>query len=390
MKFLLVAGARPNFIKIASLINAIDAFNQTANEKIEHILVHTGQHYDKKMSDSFFHDLELPQPDINLEVGSGSHAEQTAEIMKRFEQVLLDKQPEVVMVVGDVNSTIACSLVASKIVFPNPMQHHGLRRPLIVHVEAGLRSFDRDMPEEVNRVLTDVISDMLFVTEPSGEINLRNEGIASDKVFHVGNTMVDTLLKHRDKANQSDILQRLGLGKVGDTRPYIVVTLHRPSNVDNADMFRVITEALDEATSDIPALFPVHPRTQARIKEFGLDDHFVFSSEVAEHGITCLEPLGYLDFLCLVANARLAVTDSGGIQEETTALGVPCVTLRLSTERPVTVDEGTNVMSPLDKDSIVKLVRQQLESPKDASIPKYWDGNAGKRIIDTLVKKLNG
>ena len=387
MKILLVAGARPNFIKIASLINAIDAYNDANKNVIERILVHTGQHYDKKMSGTFFHDLELPEPDINLEVGSGTHAEQTAEVMKRFEKILQDKRPDAILVVGDVNSTIACSLVASKIIYPQAVKQTGLNRPLIVHIEAGLRSFDRDMPEEVNRILTDAISDMLFVTEPSGATHLQNEGVANERIHYVGNTMVDTLLKHRDKAKQSDILQRLGL-KPG--QPYIVATLHRPSNVDNNEMFTIIAEALTEATTDIPALFPVHPRSRARIREFGLDSYFRFASRVENSGITCLDPLGYLDFLCLLDHAKLVVTDSGGIQEETTALGVPCVTLRPNTERPVTIDEGSNLLSPLDKQGILQSIRQQLNKPKAGVVPKFWDGHAGQRIIDILVETLKG
>jgi UDP-N-acetylglucosamine 2-epimerase (non-hydrolysing) len=277
MKLLLVAGARPNFMKIASIVAALDAHNLATRKRIDYLLIHTGQHYDEKMSHTFFRELELPRPDVDLEVGSGSHAAQTAEIMKRFEPVLVKERPDAVLLVGDVNSTIACALVASKIAYPRGIDASGRTAPLIVHVEAGLRSRDRSMPEEINRVLTDALSDLLFVTEQSAVRNLRSEGIARDRIHLVGNTMVDTLLRHRDRAEQSAVLQRLGLAKTNSgkpaTLPYGVVTLHRPSNVDDPAAFRSILDALLTIGKTLPLVFPLHPRTIARIEEFGLAYH---------------------------------------------------------------------------------------------------------------------
>jgi len=343
------------------------------------VLVHTGQHYDEKMSDAFFNDLGLPRPDVDLEVGSGSHAAQTAEIMKRFEPVLLRERPDVVLVVGDVNSTIGCSLVASKIHYPD-----GAPRPRIAHVEAGLRSYDRTMPEEINRVLTDAIADLLFLTEASAARNLRREGVAASKIHFVGNTMVDTLLRNRERARGSSILSTLGLQGLGRTERYAVLTLHRPSNVDDRAAFTEIVAALAEVAKRLPILFPVHPRTAARIREFGLEGHF------AEGGLRATDPLGYLDFLCLMSNAALVLTDSGGIQEETTALGVPCVTLRENTERPITITQGTNVLAGTKKASIVRLAARQLASRAKRRVPKYWDGRAGERIIRVLARSAHG
>ncbi|MGA3115082.1 MAG: UDP-N-acetylglucosamine 2-epimerase (non-hydrolyzing) [Syntrophobacteraceae bacterium] len=413
MKIMLVCGARPNFMKIASIISAIDDYNSAPGnaKKIERLLVHTGQHYDGKMSQSFFDDLGLPEPDVNLEVGSGSHAEQTAEIMKRFEPLLRKEMPDVVLVVGDVNSTIACSLVASKTRYEvrtngsdpglNPAKW-----PFIAHVEAGLRSFDRSMPEEINRILTDAISDFLFTSEESAQENLDREGVDKNKVFFVGNTMIDTLLKHRAKCRKSPILEKLGLfhNKPEEpanaaVRPYGVVTLHRPSNVDDPQTFGGIVEALSEVAERLPLIFPVHPRTLSRIREFGFESHFKLekdhSSEVSD-GIYLIEPLGYIDFMQLMSNARLILTDSGGMQEEATILGIPCITLRENTERPCTLTCGTNRLAGVQKEKIILLASpllDNLESPMAAPkplSPPLWDGQAGARIVNILAKSLFG
>ncbi len=403
MKVLLVAGARPNFMKIASIVDAIHAHNRTAEPAIEYVLVHTGQHYDEKMSHSFFRDLGIPTPAVDLGVGSGSHAAQTAEIMKRFEPVVVKEQPDVVLVVGDVNSTIACTLVASKLEYPGG-NRSGRLRPVLAHVEAGLRSGDRTMPEEINRILTDALSDLHFTTELGAQDLLMREGIAKQRIHFVGNTMVDTLLKHRHHAEQSGILAQLGLskraGKDGSqdgvvrsaspkARAYAVVTLHRPSNVDHPETFRGILEALTVISAQLPIIFPVHPRTQARIKEFGLGDRIAFAdvgegAPVGASGIRCIQPLGYLEFLCLTANATLVLTDSGGIQEETTVLGVPCVTLRENTERPVTISQGTNVLVGTKPPAIIDGGLKKIHNRGSHRIPELWDGHAGERIIRIL------
>jgi UDP-N-acetylglucosamine 2-epimerase (non-hydrolysing) len=349
------------------------------------------------MSDVFFRDLALPKPDIDLEVGSLSHAHQTAEIMKRFEPVLLKEQPDVLLVVGDVNSTVACSLVASKSVYSSSTEPPGRARPLIAHVEAGLRSFDRSMPEEINRILTDALSDFLFITEKSAEANLLMDGIPKEKIHLVGNTMVDTLLKHRNKAQQSGIMRRLGLqarSAGSRTGNYMVLTLHRPSNVDDPKTLREILEALSVLTQEMPCFFPVHPRTLNRIREFRLEKYFNFlqgHSQLtpSDSGVNGLEPLGYLDFLCLMSNARLVLTDSGGIQEETTVLGVPCVTLRHNTERPVTMTHGTNMLAGTEKDAIVRHALSQLNRPRTSDIPQFWDGRAGERLIKVLAREVH-
>jgi len=412
-----IVGARPNFMKIAPLVKAIKEHNQTGiSPHLDQIIVHTGQHYDEKMSELFFDHLGLPKPDINLEVGSASHAVQTAEIMIRFEKVLLQYQPDAIIVVGDVNSTIACTLVASKIQYPASNLRLATcnskrRRPLIVHVEAGLRSFDRTMPEEINRILTDQLSDLLFTTEEDANENLKREGISSEKIFFVGNVMIDTLFQHLEKAKKSDILNRLGLInqrlRTSDqglstrdyalSTPYAVLTLHRPSNVDHKETFLNILEALKEISQKIPIIFPAHPRTQNRIKLFHLDQYFKrFSTSnlqlaTCNSGIYCIEPLGYLDFLWLMANAKLVLTDSGGIQEETTVLGVSCVTIRENTERPITVKMGTNIVAGTKKENIINTALSQLNKLNNASnpIPPLWDGQAAKRIVDILVEKLS-
>jgi UDP-N-acetylglucosamine 2-epimerase (non-hydrolysing) len=387
-------------MKIASIIDAIHAHNYSSDRRMQPVLVHTGQHYDQQMSKAFFADLALPQPDVDLEVGSGSHAQQTAEIMKRFESVVLQEQPDVVLVVGDVNSTIACSLVAAKVTYSGNVQRS---RPLVAHVEAGLRSFDRTMPEEVNRIVTDALSDFLFTSEASAQYNLLREGIAADKIFFVGNTMVDTLLKHKKRAQESTILDHLGLGtnpsqarsamvserKKADCRDYAVVTLHRPSNVDSAETLEEIFEALAVVAQHLPIVFPVHPRTIGRIKAFGLER---FCQIIEPHTpltqpntpIYCLEPLGYLDFLCLTSQARLVLTDSGGLQEEATVLGIPCVTLRYNTERPATLTHGTNVLAGTRKADIIQHALSKLCEPVQPKQPEFWDGKAGQRIVKIL------
>lgn len=388
MKIINVVGARPNFMKIAPIVEAIGKYNEQhagdPAQHIESILVHTGQHYDEKMSQSFFNDLGIPKPDIDLEVGSGSHAEQTADIMKRFEPVLLKEDPDYILVVGDVNSTIACALTASKL---------GIK---IIHVEAGLRSFDRSMPEEINRVLTDALSDLLFTTERLAEKNLLREGISRDRIFFVGNVMIDTLLKHREKAQKSDILDRLGLSgcdmQSGDAEPsvpYAVLTLHRPSNVDNKKQLNSIMEAVSEMAVKVPVVFPVHPRTRKRINDFGLN-HLLISDKtdiMEKHGIFLVEPLGYLDFLHLMSNAELVLTDSGGMQEETTVLGIPCITLRENTERPITVTEGTNCIVGANKEKIVEQTGKVLNGSNVTSgIPELWDGKAAERIVNIILQ----
>ena len=385
MKIIHVVGARPNFVKIAPIIEAIRRHNRSAHRPIEGLLVHTGQHYDEKMSKLFFDDLEIPKPDINLEVGSASHAEQTAEIMKRFEKILLDHRPTHILVVGDVNSTIACALVASKL------------NAKIIHVEAGLRSFDRSMPEEINRILTDAISDYLFVTEKSGEDNLLKEGIPGEKIFFVGNVMIDTLLKHKEKAERSKILDQLGLRHLTADGPVIkdygVLTLHRPSNVDERETFQNILEALLDVSERLPVFFPVHPRTRAKIAEFDFGRHFAPTSGIdPSRGMRLIDPLGYLDFLSLMSRAKIVLTDSGGMQEETTALGIPCVTLRENTERPVTVTHGTNVIAGVEKKRIVQcaLSALNLSGPGSygpaPSLPPLWDGKAAERLVEILSR----
>ena len=391
MRIMTVVGARPNFMKAAPIIAAIDRFNrgascQDAVSRIEHVLVHTGQHYDAAMSDSFFADLNLPAPDIRLGVGPGSHAVQTAEILKKFEEVLLSQKPDVVIVVGDVTSTVACALATAKISFDAAGS-----RPLLAHVEAGLRSFDRAMPEEVNRVVTDHLADLLFVTEESGVANLRREGVSSDAIHLVGNTMIDSLLAFKDKAETSGILQRLGLKNEtahngNGARPYGLLTLHRPSNVDNRDTFVNILEGLAESALNCPVVFPVHPRTRRQIAEFGLDSHLGDRSSDSKGHLILTEPLGYLDFLCLMKHAALVVTDSGGIQEETTCLGVPCVTVRENTERPVTLERGTNLLAGTSKERIKAAISRQIQTACNGRMPDKWDGQAAIRIVDLLVR----
>ncbi len=363
--FLSVVGARPNFMKVAPLHRELAKHS----DRVRHLICHTGQHYDEKMSKIFFDDLELPQPDIYLGVGSGSHAEQTAKIMVAFEQVLLEHKPDLVIVVGDVNSTLACSVTAAKLHIP------------VAHVEAGLRSFDRDMPEEINRMVTDVIADYLFVTEQAGLDNLKHEGVADEKVFFVGHVMIDSLVHYRAKAATSPVMEEFGL----TPRGYTLVTLHRPSNVDTRENLELILGIFEELQSETRFIFPVHPRTRARIAEFGLSERVQ-----AIGSLTLCDPIGYLDFLRLMDNAALVLTDSGGIQEETTYLQVPCITLRESTERPITAEIGSNEVVGLNAALAVEKSRAALNgNGKRGSIPVLWDGSAAHRIVDILLSKTH-
>ena len=363
MKILNVVGARPNFMKIAPLMAE---YGHRGN--IHAILVHTGQHYDDKMSDLFFNELEIPKPNVNLEVGSGSHAVQTAEIMQRFEPVLTGYKPDVVVVVGDVNSTIACGLVAVKL---------GIK---LAHVEAGLRSGDRTMPEEINRVLTDSISNFLFCTEQSGVENLRLEGVSEDKVYFVGNVMIDTLLKNKTKAEDSDVLKRLNL----DGNDFAVLTMHRPSNVDDMIVLSDILDALEVIEKDMPIVFPVHPRTRKM-----LASSFIGGRIEKMLNLRPTEPLGYLDFLKLMSHARIVLTDSGGMQEETTILKVPCLTLRENTERPITAEIGSNRIVGTNPARIIEAYRHAVNGEwREPGTPPLWDGRAAQRIVDILLDKL--
>jgi len=365
-RILCVVGARPNFMKMAPLMRA---FEQSDRFECP-ILVHTGQHYDAALSDRLFADLELPAPDINLGVGSASHAVQTAEVMRRFEPVLDDSQPSCVVVVGDVNSTLACALVAAK------------RHVPVVHVEAGLRSFDRSMPEEVNRVLTDQISDLLFTTERSAHTNLSREGIDMTRVRFVGNVMIDSLLQHRAKAPAvEEVVCQAGpsaLALLGGDG-FGVVTLHRPSNVDTPDPLREALVILRDVSQTLPLIWPLHPRTRANIDRFGL------AGLLATCRIVVLPPQGYLEMITLLSNATLVLTDSGGIQEETTALSVPCLTMRETTERPITVEQGTNTVVGRNRNLILSLVDEVMRTGgKRGRVPELWDGHTACRIVEHL------
>lgn len=363
VKILNIVGARPNFMKMAPLIEALDGHRDRFGQK----LVHTGQHYDERMSKAFFEDLGMPRPDVDLEVGSGTHAEQTGRIMMAFEKVCLAEKPDLVIVVGDVNSTMACTITAKKL---------GIR---VAHVEAGLRSRDMGMPEEINRLCTDVLCDLLFTTDRLADENLVAEGVAPEKIHFVGNVMIDTLVKHRDMAATLGLAERLGLVPNG----YATVTLHRPSNVDDPDILRGIFEALAEIAETMPIVFPIHPRTRKMVDQAGLG-HFL-SSDGQPRGIWVCEPLGYLEFLHLNMNARLVLTDSGGLQEETTVLGVPCLTLRHNTERPITLTEGTNRLVGNDRDRILAAARDILQGePRRLPVPEKWDGRAAERIVEVL------
>ncbi|WP_157264932.1 non-hydrolyzing UDP-N-acetylglucosamine 2-epimerase [Azohydromonas aeria] len=367
---LCVVGARPNFMKMAPILRALAA-HQPA---IPSLLVHTGQHYDEQMSDQLFRDLKLPRPDINLEVGSGSHAVQTAEVMRRFEPLLDEHRPSCVIVVGDVNSTLACTLVAVKKGVP------------VVHVEAGLRSGDRAMPEEINRVLTDQVADRLYTTERSAADNLAREGIALERVCFAGNVMIDSLLSSREAARApAQTLAAHGIDPALLAQGYGVVTLHRPSNVDDAPTLRALLTTLSEVAQRLPLVFALHPRTRGNIERFGLGG-LLDASRTA-----LLPPQGYLEMLGLMSQATLLLTDSGGLQEESTALGVPCLTLRENTERPITVEQGTNTLVGRDHDAIVQGVAQVLAGQgKRGRVPELWDGRAAERIAADLWQWLAG
>lgn len=359
-KLLLVAGARPNFMKIAPIVRELQAHADTFDFK----LIHTGQHYDREMSDVFFEELEIPKPNHYLDVGSGSHAEQTAKVMVRFEKVCEQENPDLVVVVGDVNSTLACSIVAKKLNIP------------VAHVEAGLRSGDMRMPEEVNRIVTDAISDYFFVTEKSGIDHLRAEGKPDSAIFFVGHVMIDNLFHQIEKLERMD---RSGLSSEALKRQYPkygVMTLHRPSNVDSRENLLNIVDALSMIAAQLPLIFPIHPRTQANLDKFGLK---------LPEGIVTTRPQPYMDFLNLFKDAHIVLTDSGGLQEETTALGVPCLTLRENTERPITEQEGSNVVVGADRARIVaeaeKILRGQGKAGKR---PELWDGHAAERIVQIL------
>ncbi|PYU13936.1 MAG: UDP-N-acetylglucosamine 2-epimerase (non-hydrolyzing) [Acidobacteria bacterium] len=361
LKILNIVGARPNLPKIAPLLREM-----RQHLEITAILVHTGQHYDENLSDIFFRQMGIPAPQVNLEVGSGSHASQTSEILKRIEPVLDEHRPDVVVVVGDVNSTIAVSLAAAKL---------GIR---VAHVEAGLRSFDRAMPEEINRVLTDAIADYLFVTEEDAITNLVKEGRARDCIFLVGNVMIDSLRHFLPVAQQSSIGTELGLKNGLGWERFGLLTLHRPSNVDSPEKLSSLLGAIDAVAAEVPVIFPVHPRTQQRISQAGIRHH---------PQLRMISPVGYLDFLCLMSKAALVLTDSGGIQEETTALGIPCLTLRENTERPVTISEGTNLLVGTDPAKIVAAAKDVLAGRgKAGRIPPLWDGHAAGRIVEILLR----
>jgi UDP-N-acetylglucosamine 2-epimerase (non-hydrolysing) len=370
-RILCIAGARPNFMKIAPLLRAF-----ALDRRFEARLVHTGQHYDDKLSKVFFDDLAIPRPEIDLEVGSGTHAHQTAEIMRRFEPVLEREQPHGVLVVGDVNSTIACALVTAKFFLRESFRAFGRtrKRPLVIHVESGLRSRDLDMPEEINRMLTDEISDLLFVSEPAGMANLAREGIGPDRAVFVGNVMIDTLLAARERAQTSVVLTTLGL-REGE---YGLVTLHRPGNVDDAEALRRLLSTLDGL--GLRLVFPVHPRTRQRMVAAGVTLN-------PERWLVC-EPLGYLDFLRLQASSRVVFTDSGGIQEETTVLGVPCITLRDNTERPVTCEQGTNQLAGTSREAIVAAYHRIDEVRRARRVPENWDGKSAERIAAAIANVL--
>lgn len=361
MKIVHVVGARPNFMKIAPVMRALSGHSNMAQ-----LLVHTGQHYDYAMSDIFFSDLGMPFPDLHLGVGSGSHAEQTAKVMVEFEKICSAEKPDLVVVAGDVNSTVACALDCAKLLIP------------CAHIEAGLRSFDMTMPEEVNRLVTDRIASMLFTPSADGDANLLREGIESQRIFRVGNVMIDTLLHHLPHARATRVAERAGLG-VGT---YAVLTLHRPSNVDDPRVLNGLLGAIASIAKELPVVFPIHPRTQKRLEEHGLASRIA-----AAPGLRVCDPLGYLEFLGLTSGARLVLTDSGGLQEETTALGIPCLTLRENTERPVTVEEGTNTLVGMDPARILTEARAVLSGHgKNGRVPALWDGRAAERVAAVICR----
>jgi len=354
----LIVGARPNFMKMAPLYKEFTKFK----EEFEVKLIHTGQHYDERMSKFFFDDLQMPKPDEYLEVGSGTHGKQTAKIMERYEKVLLDDKPDLVIVAGDVNSTSACAIDAVKLHIP------------VAHLEAGLRSFARSMPEEINRILTDAISDYLLTPSVDGDENLLAEGVTKDKIFFVGNIMIDSLIQYKDKAKQSKILDKIGINQ----NKYALITLHRPSNVDNKEGLLTILNAFEEISKFTKLVFPIHPRTRKQIKIFDLEEKVKNMTN-----LILTEPVGYYDFLKLQMNAKFILTDSGGIQEESTYFEVPCLTLRPNTERPITITQGTNTLVKLETQSIIDEAKKILSgNTKSGSIPQYWDGKTAERIVN--------
>lgn len=354
MKILHVVGARPNFIKMAPILEALGNYPQ-----IQNMLVHTGQHYDYEMSGVFFQDLEMPKPDYFLGQGKQSDVSQVAGIMSAFESLCLSIDPDLILVPGDVNSTLGCALTAQKL---------GIK---LGHIESGLRSFDREMPEEINRILTDQLSDLLFTTEASAKINLQREGINSDKIHFVGNTMIDTLFKYRGVASQMNTARKFGL----EPNEYALVTLHRPSNVDDEDVLERLIKFLNTVSEQIPILFPVHPRTAKKLEGINISNKIKMGS-----------PMGYLPFISTMASARMVLTDSGGIQEETTGLGVPCLTLRKNTERPITVDIGTNTLvKNLDDELEVAVQNALIQEKRQGFLPELWDGKAAQRIAGQII-----
>lgn len=364
IKIFLVAGARPNFMKVAPILSAI----KRRTGIFRPYFIHTGQHYDDKMSKAFLDDLSLPDPDVYLGVGSASHAIQTAKIMIAFEKAMLEKRPDLVSVVGDVNSTLACALVSAKLHVP------------IAHVEAGLRSRDRSMPEEINRIVADQLSNVLFTTCRDADSNLLKEGIPKEKIHFVGNVMIESLIMHQEKIDRSDILEMLKLDRSG----YALVTLHRPSNVDNPETFKPIFKILQKLSERLPVVFPVHPRTKVKIGEFKMTD-----GATDDHRLILMEPLDYFDFLNLEKNARLVLTDSGGVQEETTFFGVPCITIRENTERPITVEQGTNTLAGTDPDAVHRACQSALSRPMGRKItPELWDENVSERIVTVLMNRF--
>jgi UDP-N-acetylglucosamine 2-epimerase (non-hydrolysing) len=363
LKIVNVVGARPNFMKVAPIHRRM-----MRDPHITPLLLHTGQHYDEKMSKTFFVELGMPEPDVYLGVGSGSHAQQTAAVMVALERYLLESRPDWILVVGDVNSTLAASLVAAKLHIP------------VAHVEAGLRSYDREMPEEINRILTDAISDILFITEQSGWDNLLKEGVSEKKMRMVGNVMIDSLVEHLDKARTCSIATELGV----TPHAYGLMTLHRPSNVDNPEILKKILDAVAVIQKEMPVIFPIHPRTRKMLSQFGLDE-----AVTAMTNLTLTDPLGYLAFLKLMSEAKFVLTDSGGVQEETTFLDIPCLTLRENTERPITTTLGSNRLVPLETEAILSFAQQALQGRlQRKAVPPLWDGETSKRIVD-IFKSLS-
>lgn len=359
-----VVGTRPNFVKIAPLMAVM-----TADERFAPRLVHTGQHYDRAMAQVFFEELGIPEPDVNLGVGSGAPAWQTGEIMARFEKILLESRPDLVIVVGDVNSTLACALAAAK------------NRVPVAHVEAGLRSFDRTMPEELNRVLTDHAADLLFISEPAGVENLKREGIPDERVHVVGNIMIDTLIRCRPRVERSDIHTRLGM----NGEPYAVLTAHRPSSVDDPDALARLLDAVERIQRRLPVVFPIHPRTRRRLSDLGLDGRIAAMSN-----LRMIDPLGYIEFTRLLRDARLVLTDSGGIQEETCLHGAPCVVLRENTERPVTLGSGYHALVGTETERIVAQAGEYLAAPRPKPFEiELWDGRTAERIADVLTEQAD-